>query len=128
LGVFLATLVNLMLGSIALRRFGLAFRIWPAQPFLVSIFFAAALAIGLRLILSRLAAIETSRFEDSVWHVRHPAHARRFARPKRERLSRIRARRVATAAFFLLRRSVAYQPSTLWLQCAGLRLLMSQPS
>jgi hypothetical protein len=32
----------------------------------VSIFFAAALAIGLRLILSRLAAIETSRFEDSV--------------------------------------------------------------
>lgn len=66
MGVFLATLVNLMLGSIALRRFGLAFRIWPAQPFLVSIFFAAALAIGLRLILSRLAAIETSRFEDSV--------------------------------------------------------------
>ncbi len=66
MGVFLATLVILTLGSIALPRFGLADRIWPAQPFLVTIWFAAALAIGVRLILSRFAAIETSRFEDSV--------------------------------------------------------------
>ena len=66
MGVFLATLVILTLGSIALPRFGLADRIWPAQPFLVTIWFAAALAIGVRLILPRLAAIETSRFEDSV--------------------------------------------------------------
>ena len=66
MGVFLVTLVILTLGSIALRRFGLADRISPAQPFLVTILSAAALAIGVQLILSRLAAIDTSRFEDSV--------------------------------------------------------------
>lgn len=63
---FLITLGILTLGTIALRQFGWAHRIWSVQPFLVTIGFAAAFVLAVRLILSRLAAIETSRFEDSV--------------------------------------------------------------
>ena len=68
MGVSLITLVILTLGTIAiaLRQFGLANRVWPAQPGLVTVVFAAALAICGRLSLSPVAAIEPSSLEDSV--------------------------------------------------------------
>jgi hypothetical protein len=73
LRVFLMTLVILTLGiltlgaaAIAQRRFGLADRVWPVAPCLVPTVFAAGLAIGGRLSLSSVAAIEPSSVEDSV--------------------------------------------------------------
>jgi hypothetical protein len=66
LGVCLITLVILTLGTIALRQFGLVNRIGPVQPWLGTTLLAAAFALCVRMILSRVAAIETARFEDSV--------------------------------------------------------------
>ena len=66
LEVFLIMPVILTLGTIALRQFGLANRIWPVQPFLMTLGFMAAFATRVRLILSRVAAIETSSLADSV--------------------------------------------------------------
>jgi hypothetical protein len=72
LRVSLITLVTLTLGILTLgattiaRQFGLGHRVWPAQPSLVPIGFAAGLAISGRLSLSSVAAIEPSSVEDSV--------------------------------------------------------------
>lgn len=67
------TLVTLTLGiltlgatAIARRQFGLGNRVWPAQPCLVPIVFAAGLDISGRLSPSSVAAIEPSSLEDSV--------------------------------------------------------------
>jgi hypothetical protein len=72
LRVSLITLVTLTLGILTLaataiaRQVGLGHRVWPAQPRLVPIGFAADLAISGRLSLSSVAAIEPSSVEDSV--------------------------------------------------------------
>ena len=58
-------ILTLATTAIAGRRFGLANRVWPAQPCLVPIVCAAGLAIGGRLSLSSVAAIEPS-LRDSV--------------------------------------------------------------
>jgi hypothetical protein len=61
------TLKILTLGATAIaRQLGLGNRVWPAQPCLVPIGFAAGLAIPGRLSLSSLAAIEPLSVEDSV--------------------------------------------------------------
>lgn len=73
LRVSLVTLVTLTLGVLTLgttamarRLFGLANRVWPAQPRLVALVFAAGVATRARLSLSSVAAIEPSSIEDSV--------------------------------------------------------------
>ena len=50
--IFLVTLLVSTMGGIALWNFGVANRIWPAHPLLVTVAIAAACGIAVQLVLT----------------------------------------------------------------------------
>jgi hypothetical protein len=59
--IFLITLVVSTFGAIALWQFGLAHKISPAHPFLVTVAIAAGCGIAVQLLLSHDAVSDTKQ-------------------------------------------------------------------